>query len=150
MIQREPHERLMRPGHRLPFDLDFLRALGFEFSLDWDDEVLVKPPASLEVRDVAGLIAEFKDLILRRLKTDAHHDQQVCVGGPCSGKRHDGCGCTPILFHLCRRSWAVYKTKSYPSTDERAWFIGMTTSKAKARRMWYQARRPEPQPEGDS
>ena len=33
----------------LPFDIDFLREIGFEFGLDWDDQLIIEYPESINM-----------------------------------------------------------------------------------------------------
>jgi len=120
----------------VPFELDFLRALGFEFGEDWDGEVLITAPASIDVHGMTELVGRFKKGIKRRLYFEGRNAMSVCVGGPCNGRRHNtspGC-CTPVLFHVGRAQWAVYGFKSY--RDPRAWFLGTATNRQKARALW--------------
>ncbi len=123
----------------LPFELDLFRELGYRFGEDWDGELLIEPPRSLDVEAVTKLIARFSKGIKTRLHHEGVKSRTVCVGGPMNGQPYDT-GCIvwqkPILFHLKRCSWAVYFVKGNGIDDPRAWFVGLATSKRKARQLW--------------
>jgi hypothetical protein len=119
----------------LPFDLDFLRELGFEFGEDWDGEIIIECPEKINIEDFIKLIKRFAKGIKTRLYFEGQKAKRICVGGPMNGKPHFKVGIPnePILFHLKRGEWAVYSIKSYD--DPRAWYVGLATSKKKAREL---------------
>ena len=120
----------------VPFDLDFLRALGFSFGADWDGEVLITQPSSIDVDTITELIYRFTKGIKRRLYFEGRKGMAVCVGGPKNGVNISIAPRDPILFHLHRGEWAVYSRKENGLNDPRAWFIGKATSRKKARELW--------------
>lgn len=126
-------DRLAEIGH-LPFDLDFMRAIGYQFGQDWDGEVVIEPPEFLDVERTTNLIRRFQKGIKRRLYFEGRRAREVCVGGPKNGARHSGSPISPVLFHIRRGEWAVYRVKNI--RDPRAWFLGIATSKKKARQLW--------------
>jgi hypothetical protein len=123
---------------QVPFDLDFIRALGFHVGQDWDDELVIEPPEFLDVDSVAELVRRFEKGIKKRLYFEAQRRLSVCVGGPKNGTPADGCSglSGPVCFHIKRGEWAVYARKRN-SNDPRCWFIGTATSKKKARQLWF-------------
>ena len=125
---------IARLGH-LPFELDFLRACGYRFGLDWDGEVQIEPPEFLDVASVTALIERFQPGIETQLGFEGRRARSVCVGGPKNGTPVTGSYWQPTLFHIKRGEWAVYKAKDY--IDPRAWFVGKATSKKKARALWF-------------
>lgn len=126
--------RIAKMGH-LPFDLDFLRALGFRFGEDWDGEVLIEPPAEIDVDAMSELVRRFAPGIKQRLHFEGQKAKAVCVGGPKNGQPYYGFALhRPLLFHLARAQWVVYRVKSYD--DPRAWYVGMATSRKKAQQLW--------------
>jgi hypothetical protein len=126
----------------MPFDLDFLRAMGWRFGLDWDGELEVEEPLAVNVAEMTDLIHRFDRGITKRLEFEGRRAREICVGGPCNGRavpvfRFYG---DPVYFHLGRAKWAVYHIRS--RADGRAWFVGEARSKAKARRLWLIASKP--------
>ncbi len=126
----------MAQNNMVPFDLDFLRQLGFSFSEDWDRELLVQSPESIDVDVMTKLVCRFTKGIKRRLYFEGQKAMAVCVGGPKNGVSIDMAPRDPLLFHLGRGEWAVYGRKEYGLNDPRAWFLGLATSKKKARAFW--------------
>lgn len=126
---------------QLPFDLDFLRELGFAFGEDWDGEVMITPPDSVNMPQFTALVRRFERGIKTRLYFEGRKALQICVGGPKNGVPYDpgrAVWNSPILYHLKRGSWAVYAIAD-PSEDPRARFVGYATSKTKARDLWCSA-----------
>lgn len=129
------------------FELDFLRELGFEFGLDYDGEVLIDPPAEIDPYRMTELVRMFGRGIGHRLDCERYRRLRVCVGGPCDGQPHEHRGPeSPLLFHLGRGRWAVYRVHCYVfelNRDPRAWFVGEAASKKKAMALWWPLRRAE-------
>ena len=121
----------MAENGMMAFDLDFLRAIGFEFSEDWDGEIGIHAPEKINIEQMTAIIKAFAKGIKTRLYFERQKGLHVCFGGPKNGYRYsvttaDGA----LLFHLSRGTWAVYKTKG---SDPRAWFVGYASSRKKAR-----------------
>ncbi|MEO1063780.1 MAG: hypothetical protein AAFZ07_20370 [Actinomycetota bacterium] len=128
-------DRMERCGWA-PFELDFLRELGFEFHLDLDGAVEVDLPAAIDLEQLASLIGRFGRGIRQGLEHERSMRMRVCMGGPCDGRRHRSGFSEPLLYHLARGRWAVYSRSRHHYNDSRAWFVGEATSKPKARQLW--------------
>lgn len=125
-------------GH-IPGTIQVFRELGYSFGLDWDGEVMIHAPEFLDVDTTTKLLKRFGVGLSAQLEYEGREAKSVCVGGPKSGESY-GTYCTgPILFHISRARWAVYKLKPYRDKDPRAWFVGYATSKKKARQRWLNA-----------
>jgi len=133
--QRRKRLKMFAHANILPFDLDFMRELGFEFGLDWDGQLLIESPESLSVEHLCGLIKQYSGGIKRRLYFEGENAKHVLVGGLLNGRKYDRGGFLnhPICYHIQRGVWAVYMVKSHD--DPRAWFIGTATSKKKAKQL---------------
>lgn len=119
----------------LPFELDFLRAIGFEIGLHFDGDVDIQPPESIDVGELTRVIVRFEKGIRRSLLHEGEKALSVCVGGPFNGRphwSHSG----PYLLKVKRASWAVYGRKD-DYNDPRCWFIGMATSEKKGRELYW-------------
>lgn len=125
-------DKLARIGC-MPFDLDFLREIGFEFGLDWDGEILIEFPEKVSVEKLTDLIKQYTKGIKTRLYFEGQKAKSVYVGGPLNGKPYFSAGIPnePICHHVKRGEWLVYMVKSYD--DPRAWFVGKVTNKKKAK-----------------
>lgn len=128
------HLEWMAENSCLPFDLDFLRELGFEFKQDWDGQIIIETPETIDVVDMVALIVKFDKAIKKRLKHERQKAHCVCVGGPKNGASCFGRDLSrPILFHLARGQWAVYEVKNHGLDDTRAWYVGTATNEKKAK-----------------
>lgn len=123
----------MQSGKMLPFDLDFLRELGFEFGLDWDMQLIIERPESVDIDRIVELLKYFAKGIETRLYFEGQKAKSVFVGGPLNGKAYSGFYYPhqPICHHIKRGEWVVYKVKDYD--DPRAWYIGTASSNKKAK-----------------
>jgi len=134
--EKQRKERLdwMSKNKMVPFDLDFLRELGFKFGLDWDGQLIIEYPDAISTLYMANLIKIFQDGIKVRLYFEGQKAQRVYVGGPLNGKPYFGCRTPnqPLCCHIKRGEWLVYVVKSYE--DPRAWYVGRASSKKKAKR----------------
>jgi len=130
-------EELAQSSTYIPFDLDVLRAIGFTIGLDWDGEVLVEPPESIDPEKMADLILRFKSGTAIRLGFEGYRARSVCVGGPRNNTPHNTYRGTPLIFHVARAEWAVYCVVS--CDDPRALYVGTATNKVAARAMWHRA-----------
>lgn len=135
MLNQTERLRWMEKAEILPFDLDFFRALGFEFGEDWDGELIIKIPDEVKIEQIVDLIRKFSKGIKKRLYFEGQKTKRVLVGGPLNGKPYINTEMPnkPIVFHIKRGEWAVYTIKSHE--DPRGWFVGMTTSRKKAKLM---------------
>jgi len=134
--REERKKRLSRMAHgrMMPFDLDFFRELGFEFGLDWDGQLIIECPEIIKIENLIDLFKQFGEGIKKRLYFEGQKAKSVFVGGPLNGQSCLGCRLIPndpICHHVKRGEWLVYIIKSYE--DPRAWFVGKTTSKKKAK-----------------
>jgi hypothetical protein len=130
-------EWMAEKGH-LPFDLDFVRAMGFRVSMDYDGEPIIESPESLDVDLVESLIQRFGKGIKTRLFFESKRARELFVGGPKGGQAYQHTASMfgrPILIQLSRGKWAVYRIRSWD--DPRAFYVGETTSKKKARLLWF-------------
>ena len=130
------NERLekMKSWGGLPFDIDFLREIGFTIGLDWDGEVMIEYPPDIPER-MRNLISEFKDGIKKRLFFEGEQAKCSFVGGSLNGRVYSYGAVNyrgrPFCHHVKRGEWEVYVVKS--PDDPRAWFVGKATSKKKGR-----------------
>jgi len=134
--EKQRKERLdsMVKNRSMPFDLDFLRELGFEFGLDWDGQLIIEYPETISIDKTVSLVKIFEKGIKTRLYFEGQKAKMVHVGGPLNGKPYFGCRTPnqPLCCHIKRGEWLVYVVKSYE--DPRAWYVGRASSKKKAKR----------------
>lgn len=126
---------MTRKSNHLPGVVDFLRDLDFEIGLDFDGQVIIEYPESLNPKDVANELSKYSDSIRKELTARATMQRRQFVGGPLNGNRHGHfawCGNTVIAVRICRAKWACYEITDH--ADGRAWFRGFATSEAKAKR----------------
>lgn len=117
--------------------ISFLRALGFEFHIDYDCELLIEKPDEVSVDDVLEALGAWREnwrgILARQVKYEGQCERREFCGGPLHGQRHSvdyhlmyhhfrG-------YHLARAKWAVYEFQP----DGRAFFRGYATSERKAR-----------------
>lgn len=121
----------------LPSTLDFLKSLGFEFALDYDDELIISSPEWIDPKQIAGAFAtDYREATVTQLRINRERALEQFVGGPLSG-RHCGLMFGPRAISVKRyrlpfeggAHWCAYFVK----IDGRAIFCGMTTSEKKAR-----------------
>ena len=123
----------MADSGRVPFDLDFLREIGFQIGEDWDGQIRIEYPETIDPTEMLKLIMCFSKGIKTRLYFEGQKAKRVCVGGPCNGRAYLQVGYPNqrIIFHLKRAQWAVYIVNSWQ--DPRAWYVGVASSKKKAK-----------------
>ena len=123
----------MARNRMMPFDLDFLREIGFEFGLDWDGQLIIEYPKEVSVDKLLNLVKKYEEGIKKRLYFEGQKAKRVYIGGPLNGQPYFMAGWPnyPICYHVKRGEWLVYMVKNYD--DPRAWFVGRTTSKKKAK-----------------
>ena len=126
--------RWMADYRMLPFDLDFLRLLGYTFELDWDGRLIINQPESIDCDHMTQTIAEFTLGILRRLEFEKRRAMSICVGGPLNG-RECMSGREQVRFHVKRGQWEVYQQKNHGVDDPRYWYVGSADSESKARKL---------------
>ena len=126
----------------------FLRALGFDFHIDYDGELLIEKPDQVSVEGVLDALSvwreewekEFRFTLLRA----AARERRCFMGGPRDGKLHNQSlyrGSAYFRgFHEARAKWAVYEF--FP--DGRAIFRGFAASEQKARRGRLRPKEKEP------
>jgi hypothetical protein len=122
----------------LPDTIRFLETLGFEFQLDWDDELEISHPSEIQPEQVSLALRQYADYIVAYLRRRRQKALSHCIGGPFSGRRHGWYywpsfdGTRYRQFHglnVSRAKWAVYELMK----DGRAYFRGYATSRKKAR-----------------
>ena len=125
----------MAQRNSMPFELDFLRILGFEFDLDWDNELTIECPEEIDMELFVTWLRKFVPAIKQRLKFEGIRAKECFVGGPYNGQEYFNYipPNNPLCLHIKRAKWAVYMTKS--SDDPRAWFMGYATSKKKGKEL---------------
>ena len=132
---KERKERLdwMSRNSMIPFDLDFLREIGFEFGLDWDGQLIIEYPETVSAETLTNLIKQYAEGIKKRLYFEGQKVKRVYVGGPLNGKSYLGFTAPnqPMCHHVKRGEWLVYMVMNYD--DPRAWYVGKTSSKKKAK-----------------
>lgn len=117
--------------NRLPSILEFLEMCGFEFELDYDDELIITAPTELDPQKIRQWLWQKHDgHIVSLLKLRAEVDRWRLVGGPCHGRRHWKDPGDYVVHRVARAKWSVYKV--WP--DGRAVFCGYASSEKKARR----------------
>jgi len=133
--KKQRKDRLDRLAeHRVvPFDLDFLRELGFEFGIDWDGQLIIEYPETISLEKTVNLVKKYENGIKTRLHFEGQKVKRVYVGGPFNGKPyyHGGFPNQLLCHHVKRGEWLVYMVKSH--NDPRAWFLGKTSSKKNAK-----------------
>ena len=95
-------------------------------------------PESVAVEKLTNLIKQYAEGIKTRLYFEGQQAQTVYVGGPLNGQSYYKLAWPnhPICHHVKRGEWLVYMVKNYE--DPRAWFVGKTTSKKKAKTLKFQ------------
>jgi hypothetical protein len=122
---------------------DVFTGLGYRFSLDFDDEVLVEQPEELDRSKLNELIEQSMWQIQCRLKSKQRKQLSVFVGGPLAGKTHKGSSRLDgkMFVKLGPKRWAVYQHAMQPvagvgqavGDDPRLYFRGTSTSERNAR-----------------
>lgn len=123
----------MKKKQFIPFDLDFLREIGYEFGLDWDGQLIIEYPESIDIDKLTNLIKSYDEEIRECLYFEGRKAKRIFVGGPLNGKQYFNYYIpnNPICRHIKRGEWAVYMVKEHD--DPRAWFMGIATNKKKAK-----------------
>lgn len=126
---------------------DVLTSLGYRFSLDFDDEVLVERPDELDRSKIDELIERSMWQIQCRLKNQRRKGLSVFVGGPLAGRSHKGSGRLDgkLFVNVGPKQWAVYQHELQPvagigfavGDDPRLYFRGLATSERNARQGRY-------------
>jgi hypothetical protein len=132
--------------------IPMLEALGFVFSLDWDESVICTAPESISAKKAVALCrwAHIKENgwhipkspIVEFLKDRGQLENARIHGGSFDGqptmrisairKWSNACQTDFVVYQLSRANWEVYLVKR----DMRAFFVGTATSKTKAVRMF--------------
>ena len=113
--------------------IDFAEALGVEFSMDWDGEVVMEYPDEIDAEKLVTFLGDNGKLLGNQFRTRCDLARRVFVGGPLNGQRTPLSCCRSRSYwaHRCKRArWAVYRMQA----DGRAFFVGYATSAAKAKR----------------
>lgn len=124
-----------------------LESVGFQFGLDFDDELIVEYPLEFDPKVLADKVAtDHAKETVQFLKARAMRQRQQFIGGPLNGQQHEGLpwlaiqiGENPLRLanygFLARclgpAEWAVYIGNP---ADGRAFYHGTATSQKKARR----------------
>jgi hypothetical protein len=118
----------------MPDGIEVLRRLGYRFSLDWDDELLIDSPASIPLAAVNQFVGTLREPLKHELVREQQTNLRRCNGGPYHGQILPGLAwlgpglCKPICAG--RAKWAVYRVDDH----RRPHFIGYAKSQAKGRR----------------
>ncbi len=124
-----------------PTPLSILEALGYKFSLDYDDALEITEPEELNDARLRELLRDSSDYLRFEVKDRAQRSRRVCVGGPFDGAQHvwphcyplnDASGNTLSYYRAARQvkrgKWAAYAL----SIDGRAWYAGEATNERAA------------------
>lgn len=113
--------------------LEVLRALGIELSLDWDDQLILRAPSRIEYDEIKKVAEKYNDVFIHDLQGERRRALSVCVGGPKNGQRHGWSGAWNKIHcvNVHRACWAVYEIQD----DGRAFFRGYAKSRKKARQL---------------
>lgn len=120
-------EQNMSP--HLPSTVRFLERLGFEFHLDWNDELEIHSP-EITAADIVSELEKYEDDVTGQILRRAASNLEQFVGGPFNGQRHDAIYWGQNQFigrKVSRAKWAVYELQK----DGRAFFRGWAKSKVK-------------------
>ena len=115
----------------IPGIVHFLESVGFQFELDWDDELTIVYPADLTGETLADALAKHGNAIIKTVKVAAAAERRQCMGGPYNGTQHGWGTDERIVLPICRGKWVVYLV----AADGRAWFRGYATSKREGKRL---------------
>jgi len=120
----------------IPDTINFLRRhFGVQFSFDNPEltEFTMKA-RDIKAVELLTVLSFYKKPIQVRLRYERARNLMVCVGGPFNGCRHTNgyVHGRRIFFRLERGEWAVYELGD---DNKRAWFRGLATSQANARKM---------------
>lgn len=141
-MSNQPQRKQYEPNVTInAFDL--LTTMGYRFSLDFDDEVLIEKPERLDLSKLDEMLQNALWQIQCRLRGQRSRSLRVFVGGPLAGRNHKGTNRLDgkLFVKLGPREWACYQhelTKlegiGYAvSDDPRMYFRGMATSERKCR-----------------
>lgn len=109
----------------------FLESLGFEFHLDFDEELQIEYPEDLTPEEIATAAGAATKEIVEMLKGRARTLRRQHFGGPMHGKPHGGYWWNRPVYHLGFARWAAYVI----DRDGRAIYVGEATSKKKAQKL---------------
>lgn len=114
---------------------DVLALFGYALALDYDGQLIVESeePLPAHVRD---WLFRHQGSLRETLEFKGRRARAVFVGGSLNGQLHDRGGCEPkgsrIVRRIGPRHWEVYVCRE--SQDPRRYYVGRTTSEAKAKR----------------
>lgn len=133
----------------LPDSLRFLEWLGFEFSIDFDDELVIELRKARWVDETRcrAWATHYAVAIKQALRWRAARERKRFLGGPWDGWPHDHsgyCSFHIVLPTACRLPgvkgaksiWSAYRLMK----DGRATFVGNASSKEKALCLLYPER----------
>jgi hypothetical protein len=126
----------------LPDTLEFLTLLGFNISIDFDENLRIEPPRDCSATKIAELLAaEFAAPLAQQVVWRAQRERKQYLGGPFNGQQHgESNGFTPCLAARVRRGhWAAY----FLVDDGRAFFMGLATSERKAKLLAWERGEPK-------
>jgi hypothetical protein len=117
--------------------LNFIRALGVQVGLDFDDELLIETPDSISRDTILATLKPYRTDLTQSLKAEGLFLRSYHFGGPLDGQPHaySRWGNPYHAVHVARAKWAVYQV----DRDQRALFRGYATSERKAKRGEYVA-----------
>jgi hypothetical protein len=112
--------------------LEFLERLGFQFDMDWDDDVAITSVTAVECSDLTQALKPFEKRLADQVRHRARRQRSVFVGGSLNGQMIGSSAWGKwIVNHLSRGKWEVYETER---SNVRAFFRGYATNKRNARR----------------
>ena len=150
-MSTEPQRKQYEPNVTINV-FDLLTTMGYRFSLDFDDEVLIEKPETLDLSKMDEMVQNALWQIQCRLRGQRSRSLRGFVGGPLAGRNHKGPNRVDgkLFMKIGPKQWACYQHQlerlegiGYTvSDDPRLYFRGMATSEKNARQGRYiEARR---------
>ncbi len=117
--------------------MDILGLFGYGVSIDWDGALLIESEAELP-DNLRAWLFEHQGELRSSIEFKGRVARAIYLGGTKDGERHHyyHYHLNPFVYvHIARAHWETYKMKQ--RNDPRLFYVGRSTSKAKAKRGEY-------------
>ena len=108
---------------------DLAEAMGFRFSMDWDDQLIIEPPSHVSADEMRQWIVDnAAKEIVNRFRYQAKRASSVLVGGPFCGRPTTRTWGQICCWRRERADWHAYCV----AKDGKGYYAGPATSRKKA------------------